>query len=695
MTGVNLKDVNLTGLNARLLGAFLVIGILPLAAVGFFSLNRAQSDLTEKAGLRIEGVAVEAGELIDRSLEERYRDVVAFAHIPMSPDMAESQSVINIQVESYRVYDLILAADANGDIYAVNSVDHEGNPIDTAGLVGTNVADTAWFQGAQALHGTGEVHYADAEFNELLDTVYEPGRIGLPFSGSLGGDGEFTGVLHAVVSVERTVADAMHEVEHELHLEGAKTAKGVVIRGDGLVIYSADEADIMNDNLVDKDVAAAIDSVSPDSLGFTIEPDFHGSGEDLVYGYGNANGAHDFPGYGWGVIFDQTVAEATESTIALRNGVLIFGFVTAILVAAFGWWVARGVSTPITELSAKAKLVAAGDLHVSNINLARTDEIGELADSFDEMTDVLGELGTQLSCISQGAISDPQLDEHLPGELGESFNMMVESLRHLVKELHTSSDTLGSAADELQEVSTSMGASAEDTSSLAGSASDTGEEVSANVNSVAAAIEELNASIQDVAENAAQASSVAGDAVNVALASSQTIEKLGQSSEEIGHVIEVISAIAEQTNLLALNATIEAARAGEAGKGFAVVANEVKDLANQTATATEDIASRIESIQSQTQEAVEANARISETIDTINDISGRIAITVREQSATTQEIGQNVEVAASGTSEIAHSILAVAAAADDTMASTDETRSNADTMASLAGELRMLVGNYR
>jgi len=183
--------------------------------------------------------------------------------------------------------------------------------------------------------------------------------------------------------------------------------------------------------------------------------------------------------------------------------------------------------------------------------------------------------------------------------------------------------------------------------------------------------------------------------VKVAETTNSIVGKLGESSADIGKVVKVITSIAQQTNLLALNATIEAARAGEAGKGFAVVANEVKELAKETAKATEDISQKIEAIQGDTKGAVEAIAEITTVINQLNDISGTIASAVEEQTATTNEIGRNVTEAAQGSGEIAQNITGVAAAAESTSSGATDTQKAASELARMASELQQLVGQFR
>jgi methyl-accepting chemotaxis protein len=254
---------------------------------------------------------------------------------------------------------------------------------------------------------------------------------------------------------------------------------------------------------------------------------------------------------------------------------------------------------------------------------------------------------------------------------------------------------LASSSEELTSVSQQMSAAAEETTAQANLVSAAAEQVSGNTRTVSGSIDNLVASIHEIARNAQDAATTARKAVDMASATSGTMAALGRSSQEIGAVIKVITSIAEQTNLLALNATIEAARAGEAGKGFAVVASEVKELARDTAKATEEIGARIESMQGDTQRAVAAISEIGKVIEQIDSLQTKIAAAVEEQSVTTGEISRNISEATTGTSEIAENIVQVAQAAQSTAEGASNTQVSSQELARMAQALQRLVEEYK
>jgi methyl-accepting chemotaxis protein len=305
---------------------------------------------------------------------------------------------------------------------------------------------------------------------------------------------------------------------------------------------------------------------------------------------------------------------------------------------------------------------------------------------------------TTIKAISAYDLTMDDLKVSSTDEIGQaimSLNGMKNSLSAIIECVAGTAKKVAAASETLLTTSQQIAGNADETSAQANVVSAAAEEVSINVGVVATGSEEMLASIREISKNANDAARVTKSAVAAAEHTNRTITKLGDSSQQIGSVIKVITSIAQQTNLLALNATIEAARAGEAGKGFAVVANEVKELAKQTAQATEEIGRKIEAIQGDSKGAVQAIAEIGEIINQINDISSTIASAVEEQTATTNEIGRNVTEAAKGTGEIASNIASVAKAAQDTNAAANETQEGARSLREMAHELQTFVAKFK
>jgi methyl-accepting chemotaxis protein len=360
---------------------------------------------------------------------------------------------------------------------------------------------------------------------------------------------------------------------------------------------------------------------------------------------------------------DRSAGAFTTGLAWILGGTLA-GLLFGGTVATF---VTRSVTRPVHEVRNLTRAMADGDLR-QRIPLRQHDEVGQLSEATNTLADAFSRIVTEIQKVSEGMAGSASDLSGVSNQLlsqSEHASLKASSVASASEQLTMNINTMAAAAEEMSVSVASISSASEEMSINVGTISSAAEQTSTNVSVVSGAVSEISSSFADVLKDVHEGSNIAGEASRMADSASETIQLLNRSGTEISKVTETIKMIALQTNLLALNATIEATSAGEAGRGFAVVAHEIKELANQSAKAAEDIARKIEGVQDDTRKAVQVIQSVSQIIKDINASSGRISKSVEKQTRAATMISQNVSEANKGVSDIARSIGEVAKAAGD------------------------------
>jgi methyl-accepting chemotaxis protein len=383
--------------------------------------------------------------------------------------------------------------------------------------------------------------------------------------------------------------------------------------------------------------------------------------------------------------FTATTADTNERIAATITTQEIVAVAVTVLGLLIAFLIARGITGPLSGLTSGMKQLADGNFGVVLPGLARSDEVGDMAQAVEAFKvkaaqkardEVEAKIRQDRAAAEQRKRDMARLADDFEGAVGE----IVETVSSASTELEASAGTLTSSAERSQKLTTMVAAASD--------------QASTNVRSVALATEEMTSSVNEISRQVQTSANIANDAVAQARKTNDRVAELAQAAARIGDVVELINTIAGQTNLLALNATIEAARAGESGRGFAVVASEVKALAEQTAKATGEISQQITGIQAATQDSVAAIKEIGDTIGRMSEIASTIASAVQEQGAATQEISRNVQRAANGTQQVSSNITDVQRGTSETGSASSQVLSAAQSLSRDSNRLKLEVGKF-
>ncbi|MGD9947755.1 MAG: methyl-accepting chemotaxis protein [Desulfobulbus sp.] len=664
--------MNIRSIGFRLIAGGCVAVALPLVVVGFLAVSKSSTALSEVARNNAASQASNLAALIESTLDAQLKTAAAHAvdtNVRLigekikkgglesaSADIAQLRQQMKDKFKQLdSSYLGIFVTDDKGNMYT-------GELASGEEYKGANLSDMDYFQKAKS---SGKPVAGEVIHSKITgDVIYV---LAAPIT-SL--SGEFLGIFGLSLKAEPLTS-------HVSSVKVGNTGYSFMCNSKGLIIAHPK-----------KELEMKLDlNTLPDMAGITkaMLAGDQGAKDYVFRGVPKIAGFAPVPLKGWSIAVTQDESEFLAASNSIRNSILLVTMVAMVFVCGVVLVFSRSITLPLKQAVAGLQDIAQGE----------------------------GDLTMRLQVNSRDEI----------GELAHWFNTFIEKLQGIIGEIASNTRSIDASSQDLSKIATDLSSSSEDTSHRAESVAAAAEEMTTNLNNVAAAMEqsttntsmvasaaeEMTATIGEIAHNAEEAHSISLAAVEQAGTTSVRMAELGKAAQAIGKVTEAITEISEQTNLLALNATIEAARAGEAGKGFAVVANEIKELAKQTATATQDIKKQIEEVQGTTATTVQEINHISEVINNVNEIVSIISTAVAEQSAATQEIADNIAQASQGMGEvnenvsqssvvaasITQDIATVNAASSEISGSSHEVKNSADDLQRLAATLKSIVDNFK
>ncbi|MBF0379093.1 MAG: methyl-accepting chemotaxis protein [Desulfamplus sp.] len=659
-------------LRFKLISGGIITVLIPLVFTGFISMSKTSKALTTLSEMQVQDVAKDLAIMTKNIIESEFVKVKILAEKKLvvdavtsqnrgeNPDLSNINDNLQKTVQSMGTnYEGIFVTDSKGNIFA-GSI--EGGKKEGKHYSGINIAERDYFKKTIS---SGEASIGAAirsrATNDVISIVCTPVR-------------SSTNTIEGTFCIIIRISYFSHLISNR---KVGTTGYGYMVNKEGLVIAHPVEKHILNLNAnALKGMELFAQKLISGESGFS---DYVFQGIHKIAGYAPV-GVND-----WYIATTQNAEEFISPVNSIRNLSILIGLAAVVITIIIFFFMADAMLKPINHAVEGLKGIATGEGDLTmRLNVTSSDEIGELA---------------------------------------AWFNIFMEKLQNIIRQIAVNSKQVGNSSTELSSISFKLSSGAEETAKRANNVAVAAEEMSTNINNVAAAMEqsstntnmvasaseEMTSTINEIAQNAEKARSVSHDAVEKSKNAFNRMSELGKAAQSIGKVTETIKEISDQTKLLSLNATIEAARAGEAGKGFAVVANEIKELSNQTALATLDIKNQIDSVQNMTELNVKEIDQIANVINGVNEIVSSIAAAVEEQSSATSEISNNITQVSHGINdvnenisqsssvaqEIAREIVQVNGAAREISNNSIQVKSSATDLNAMAKELNAIVSKFK